>query len=619
MKPAETTTSYTMASSHPSTLVEIASNLRDMRRKGFSQVAIIDQLKEYAGRSFKVVSDYVDLDSLNGEQTASLISRIEETGEQPNDLNSFAKASQAAPKPEKDEFPTLAESMRNKNSYKGKNKKGKNTKKTSARPTPVMLRPKSSSVELKGESALMAYVGGKKSVTLRVAMCKAGMRVKTSRVCNEMTMQSCVVFDALSWEVISVAPRSFANSFPKTHAVTNDYVIARADDGTVCTMYLWYNPVEKEADNKATWCISTARGYDVSGIPCLFSSKSWARTIYEVMCRVKCAQNSANAPTVAEFLGASLKTDYRSNDRLSFSNEINGTEITKNLKPRYCYTIGFRNHDLHPLTNDPESIWSIQSIPLNSLAVAPDGAETTLRPFQATTAANFPGIDAQTTYTCEDLMALLSEAGYEQPADGVLKISDLRKLLSTSMEEAQDAIRKNEVGRNKFNYGYALRSSNVDATMELSDIIIDSPLLEEIRRHMYNQKPKYEDLEELEKSPARRHTYNAIKAILMPPEIREKFMSLFSIYKDLAVKCDNFLSDVIKYAITRAKEDQIGESSAASIERGPVQVVGDAIIAAARREANGLFDPHKSSAEAVLKGHLRSPNNAMVVMRALGL
>jgi hypothetical protein len=100
-----------------------------------------------------------------------------------------------------------------------------------------------------------------------------------------------------------------------------DYTIYKINDGTIVTLY-WC------ADK---WCIGTAKSTDVSAHTWL-SDRTFSELLYEC-------------------LGAYPEFNI------------------DNLSKSYCYTVGFRHHDIHPLITDPQCAWLVQARDLTNLAV----------------------------------------------------------------------------------------------------------------------------------------------------------------------------------------------------------------------------------------------------------
>jgi len=598
------------------TLDQLADALTARRRAGDTQLSIISFLHAAVGPQLKVVTENVGLGGLSAGQQARLVARVVASGPQEPEQPAEQPAEQPPEAPEAAEGPTPHEAAASAPQTSKKKRRGRGV------PVPLHARPADG-----GADPLHLYCGGRTSVALRVMVCRHGTRVATHVPRTELVHHSCVVFDALSWEVLSVAPRTFSDHSPRDLTVSDDYVIARAEDGTLCTLYRWDNPLE-EPEFGSTLCISTGRGYDVSGIQCLFSDKSWSAVLLETMQRVNDPAPSFLAQedraSLADVFRARLVRDFRGVERLALGDgRVSG--------PRFCHTVSFRNHDLHPLLHDPEDVWSVQSVPLTAEAAEYRSQLPGWEPGSGRLqpCGGIMGFRPQTTYTLDELETVVRSRGVANPTgDRPLRISDLRMMLETAKEEAELVIKvadsmSEEYGeelktmRKPFEYGYVLRSRDVTLTRENSDVIIESPLLAAVRAFMY-QKPRIEDYEESCTSFGSRHTYNAVRAILMPPEKRDSFLALFPQYRATAERCDEFLRNVSHYVLTRARKDSAA-GPAPTGDPSSVHVVGDAVLSAVRRETGGRFDPQAEGADAMVRGFLYTTSNAAVTMQALRL
>lgn len=638
------------------TLVQLADSLSAQRKAGDTQSSIVAFLQAVVEPHLKVVTENVSLGGLSVEQTARLRARVVATGPFAESADSAAESTGSAadsavgsvtsPTADfaKESAPDFTEALAEQEPPQAASQdptpqeaasallatQGKSKKKRRGRGVPLSLQPERAPRSADASAdALRVYGGGRASIAMRVMVCRHGTRVSSHIPRTELMHHSCVVFDALSWEVISVAPRTFSDHVPRDLPVTDDYIIARAEDGTLCTLYRWENPLE-EPEFGSTWCISTGRGYDVSGIQCLFSEKSWAATLLETMQRVKDSAPGSlpqeDRLSIADEYGVRLVEDFRGVERIAMGDSTGSQGL------EFCHTISFRNHDLHPLLHDPEDMWCVQSVPLTEGAAefrSPlPGWEPGNGRLQPCGSVGLLGIKQQVTYSADELADIVRKRGIADPTtDRPLRLSDLRMMMETAKEDAEMVIKVSDsvsaefgVGvdvRDKLEYGYVLRSRDVSITRENSDIIIETPLLSAVRAFMYHT-PRTDEGEEDSATFGRRHTYNAVRAILMPPEKRDSFLALFPQYRELAGRCDEFLRNVSHYVLTRARKDAAAGAPPTG-DPSSVHVVGDAVLAAVRRETGGRFDPQAEGAEAMVRGFLYTTSNTVVTMQALRL
>ena len=243
-------------------------------------------------------------------------------------------------------------------------------------------------------------------------------RIKKNNKTHPLLYYYCngLVIDAINWSVLSSPPIAFNKKYFAGDISNNldQYEIIKVIDGTVVTIYYWND----------VWNISSSNGYDVSRYYWM-GEMTYSEIIYDLISRLY--------PEVIENLGISLIN----NTRLDF----------KNLDKTYCYTIGFRHHNFHPLKNDPEKIWNIQKTKLSTLDVIYNEA--------------IDGLQKQSILTHNITLD---------------EINNINKMsISLSMKPVDYT----------FNYGFILRSNNVSVTKTLSSILLDSPLLKKIKRTIY--------------------------------------------------------------------------------------------------------------------------------------
>ena len=116
------------------------------------------------------------------------------------------------------------------------------------------------------------------------------------------------------------------------------YDIIRVDDGTVVTLYKWNHP-----QHGSVWGMASNNGYDVSSLYWM-GPMTYAEVFYDLALR--------RYPEFVAQTGMAIARTGKST-RLTFTK----------LDPSFSYTVGFRHHNFHPVVEDPERMWSIQSLP----------------------------------------------------------------------------------------------------------------------------------------------------------------------------------------------------------------------------------------------------------------
>lgn len=299
--------------------------------------------------------------------------------------------------------------------------------------------------------------------------------IKNSNVHSELYYHcNGLVIDTEKWVPIAVPPLAFnrRQMFTEVRNYMEYYDIIPIIDGTIVNLYYWNNG----------WNISSGNSYDLSNFYWM-GNKTYSELIFDLLSRL--------APKAIQTLGIKLKT----NKKLEFSN----------LDKSYCYTIGFRHHNFHLLTTDPEKIWNIQKVNLMTLDVVYN--------------EGLAEVEKQKIFT---------------PNLTLDEILDVNKL------SIQNALKStNPV----YNYGYILRSRSLKHTGEFSAVILDSLLLKEIKKAIYeypsNYIQTYITYENRIDFIALKSYFNKIKrqdVIKLFPHIIER-INVYSKFIDIVIKC----------------------------------------------------------------------------------
>lgn len=283
-----------------------------------------------------------------------------------------------------------------------------------------------------------------------------------------------LVIDINNWSILSIPPMTF-NKNPITDYVRDNlkkYDIFKIIDGTIVTIY-W-------CGKKSEWCISSSNGFDVSEL-CWMGERTYSEIIYDLL-------DTHSKETVLE-TGANLI-----NDRLIF----------KNLNKKYCYSIGLRTHDFHPIQLDPETIWAVQRVNLNT--------------YEIEYHVSLPGLQPQ---KIEDI--------------------ELEDIYENNRLALNGAIKCNS---KEFNYGYILRSKHPQDTLEYSNILLESNLLKKIKKYIYDigKTTKYNI-----------HNENRMDFIIINNYLnkieRVNILKIYPQFGDIFVKYDHYIDEIIKCII----------------------------------------------------------------------
>jgi hypothetical protein len=263
------------------------------------------------------------------------------------------------------------------------------------------------------------------------------LRIKKNSNVHPLVYYSCngCVIDTVNWRVVSMPPLAFNKqhiyNIVDKFLMQDMYDIFKVVDGTIVTFYYWGNK----------WNIASSNGYDVSSYYWI-GDLTYAEVIHDLFSRLY--------PDAIEQNGIKLIDNYL----LDF-----------NLDTNHCYTIGFRHHNFHPLLLDPECMWNVQHVNLTTKEV--------------TYGNGLLGIPNQTSMTLDKTTKTTSTTN-DTPVklDVVWSVDQLMSINKLSINNATKL-------QPSFNYGYILRSKDASVTKQLSNVLIESPLLRKIKKHVY--------------------------------------------------------------------------------------------------------------------------------------
>ena len=408
-----------------------------------------------------------------------------------------------------------------------------------------------------------------------------------------------LVVDARTWRALAVPPSAF-NGRPTAKAVDgflaeNLYDVIRVDDGTVVTLYCWEHPTDGPA-----WALASSNGYDVSSL-CWIGPLTYAAVFHDIAQRLY--------PAFVAETGMTLETRADGTTRLNFAK----------LDRTCCYTVGFRHHNFHPMTADPERMWQIQSTDLSG---------ATPRVVFSGNGSGLPVIPDQVVYA--DLPALAKAAGeakYRDKLDGAtlpvegLTVEGLRALGRDAFTRAAAYAAQAASGAPlprpsgalpaELNYGYILRSRDPARTKEHSDLLVETPLLGRIRKIVYERAPRSvrDSL-----TAADRLEYNAMRAFLTATE-RGDFLALYPDWAARFQAYEEFVNNVIHLVIHAIRQRAMAPASREPALKSPTGQVARALLEhICRFEKLTAF--HKDT-ESIVRDYVINPEYAFLFLRAM--
>lgn len=339
---------------------------------------------------------------------------------------------------------------------------------------------------------------------------------RTANLSEELYRQlNGIVFQYPSWNVLSV-PCPILNhraSFSTVSENISEYDIYPVIDGTVVTLYYY----------DGNWRLSSSNGYDVTSMRWL-SSKTYMDAVQELI------------------------TYYPA---FSFGR----------LNPSCSYTIGFRHHSFHPMTSDPQKIWFIQSCNtalLNNLSVSNVDISKIIGQSSATVSSILSKSNTKPVLiinTKEDI-GLPIQAPLEIKGDAKEIIATLRSHNENALVEFSKSLSGDFLEAP--HYGYFLRPKTSRA--DLCDIILESTLLNLVRKALYNF-PKKREFGQSELTPENRIEYAKLRSYLSG-SIKYQFLTLFPQFHEDYVRFDTLFKKIaerIIYIIRHPEDKKIIE------------------------------------------------------------
>ena len=432
------------------------------------------------------------------------------------------------------------------------------------------------------------------------------------------------VIDARRWRLLAVPPRAFALRPPEKRVNeglagegndnrTGWYEVVEASDGTIVTLYAWEHPRKGRV-----WCISSTNGYDVSHLKWM-GRKTYAEILHEVLGRHEAFVRETKM---------ALKRDHlcEGDVRLDF----------EELDPAACYTVGFRHENFHPLTSDPPAVWNVQTTRLAGACRSSEGRGTPNdQPETLYGHSGLPHVPRQKVFTRAELVELANQSGRKGTgADGApITLADLNHITRTALQDAKDSTRsgksqkpqdkrapfdaeeKGQTRRSPFNYGYVLRSRAPSATREVSDVLVESPLLQVVRRLAYGSIPgdARADVDE-----TNHLEFNLLKAYLNAAS-REDAVALFTGARGSFARYEALLKAVRARIIVLHRAQIMGHDAPAPSSAKGAQKIATLAVHLLRLilEHEPEIDFSKEVGRSILDDYITTPYYALIYLKAL--
>ena len=293
------------------------------------------------------------------------------------------------------------------------------------------------------------------------------------------------------WKPLMVPPRDlrFAIDTPASNKFLHQglYHIYKVEEGTCFGLY-WYKAPNEE---KGKWCISTSSAYEMN-------NNKWGGKTYQVYI-TECLQE----------IGLTWES------------------FTDKLDKKCCYSFGFHHDDFHHFregTGKPiKKLWFIHLVFLD-----PESKN----------------------YMCESDMSPCDEIKSQKFYQGSIgSLRDLYILAKDAYKTYAESLEADDGKSPEINYGYILRSTNVNVTNQHSDLFIESRLMKTIRQIWYD----HSLVRECNSNEWDKNIAMPLNAYLST-ELYEKFNLLFPQYKNTISKFANLTQEVVESMIKQTKQ-----------------------------------------------------------------
>jgi hypothetical protein len=340
-----------------------------------------------------------------------------------------------------------------------------------------------------------------------------------------------IVIDSATNRPLSIPPPPFNKINTSKSMATIDsnlkqelYDIIKVEDGTIITLYSWIHP-----QNGIMWSMSSNHGYDVSSYKWM-GKLTYAEIFNDLVTRLY--------PDFKILTGMDIIY-------LNHKDEVKTYLTFTNLDTNYCYSMGFRHHNFHPLKLDCEKIWQIQYVDLsliNPKIIYGGKFSSHILPEHEKYSYEYFNKEIVTKSTIEiKCMASFTNACISINSNYVE-----RSIIDKSIE-GMDNI--------SFQYGFILRSKDRTKTGIYSDIIIKSILLKIAETMLY----KYHSDYKLYIDHKNRMNYIAMRAFLKTGKDdiltshKQQFIALFPEWSEKFFEFDKFISTIVELVALEIK------------------------------------------------------------------
>lgn len=349
---------------------------------------------------------------------------------------------------------------------------------------------------------------------------RADFNIELTQQCNG------VVLEYPSWNVLVMPPPMFNPKFTisKLFRRLATYSVFEINDGSIITLY-WYN---------SHWCFASANGYEINDFTWL-SELTYEAAVGHVF------------------------------SKCGFS--------TDGLDKAHCYTIGFRNHQFHPLLTDAEKVWFVQSCDLAAIN------------------SEDPRIVINYTFG-----TLQGQRAVNQSSNALIKrnIESLDRYLQSI--KGKDAVAE-------IHYGFIFRG-NFAEHGPLANVMLEGVLLKKIRQFIYNL-PK---TGKIGPSPANRLNYMVLKSYLSYSS-KYIFLSLFPQFSDQYDEYNELFSTLVNKIFSALRNKHVKNTLMCKFEnQDGVSAVDKLAMTFVRHiETNDKIDASNVNGSAIVLDYIMDP------------
>ena len=343
-------------------------------------------------------------------------------------------------------------------------------------------------------------------------------------ICDKKSKNAGIILDSNTDKCLSVPPapllrnlNKFAINKINQFLEKKLYDIIKIEDGTIITLYSWLHP-----QNGLMWSMASNNGYDVSSYKWM-GKLSYAEIVYDLATRLY--------PEFKEITGMNI-------EYIPHKNTIKTILTFENLDPKYCYSIGFRHHNFHPMKIDSERMWQVQYTDLS---------ETLPKVY-------YGGIFPESILPVQTVYSYSYFSKDENVTYSKVRLKGESSLINTCIAIEKQQIEKSEhfdtdegkygEDENKFiaQNGFIFRSNDLEQTGNLSNFIIEYKLFEANKKLIYMQ---YKDKNVNE---VNRMIYNAMRAFLnderydIEISIKNQFKLLYPEWNNMFIDFDEFIN-----------------------------------------------------------------------------